>query len=246
MQRKPLVMANWKLYGDFESISSWQQSFQTSDNVDAVLCPPFPFLSSVAKAERTFALGAQNVSQHLEGAFTGEVSARMLKSCLVDYVIVGHSERRALYGETDQIAFEKVQTVIAQDLRAVLCVGENQEEREAGTTFDIIEQQLERILTLSEQDISKLVVAYEPIWAIGTGLAATPDMANEVHHFIRNRLAKVTQDVAQSVQILYGGSVKPNNAAQLAKMPDIDGALVGGASLDAQSFTEICQAFGAS
>ena len=245
MQRQPLVIANWKLHGATTDIQSWCASLNMPANVAAALCPPFPYLALASENKIPF--GAQNVSQHHSGAFTGEVSASMLKELGTTYALIGHSERRSIFNETDETVAQKVQAALKEGVVPVLCVGESQFEREEGLTFQVVGQQLEQVLDgLDPKATPSIVIAYEPVWAIGTGLAATPELADEVHRFIRNKLAKKSKDMAQSVQILYGGSVKPGNAADLAKMPDIDGALVGGASLDAQSFNDICLAFSAS
>ena len=210
-------------------------------NSECLICPPYPYLAKVQEllAGSEIALGAQNVSQHSEGAFTGEVSVAMLKEMGCSYVIVGHSERRALYGESDAEIAEKVIAALQGDLIPILCVGESLQQREAGETLEVIERQVAAVLNvLSPQQCQQLVIAYEPVWAIGTGLTATPQQAQQVHGHIRQLLG----GAADAVRVLYGGSVKAANAAELFAQPDIDGALVGGASLNADEFMQIVQA----
>ena len=216
-----------------------------SDRVGLVVCPPYPYLASVASqlAGSSVQLGAQNVSEHDKGAFTGEVAPAMLHDVGCRYVIVGHSERRTLYGESSALVAEKMAAALAAGLIPILCVGETLEEREAGSTEAVVGGQL--AAAIERNGIAALgasVIAYEPVWAIGTGMTATPEQAQDVHRYIRAVLAKQDSGVADGVQILYGGSVKGDNAAGLLGMPDIDGGLIGGASLKAADFLAIARA----
>ena len=216
-----------------------------SDRVDMLVCPPSVYLESVGKAVAGsgIALGAQTVSEHESGAYTGEVSPGMLLDMGCTYVIVGHSERRALYGETSEQVAAKFATAQAAGLIPVLCVGETQAQREAGDTSAVVDEQLDAVLNTSGvAALTKAVIAYEPVWAIGTGLTATPEQAQDVHQHIRGRIAAHDEAVAAGVQILYGGSCKGSNAAGLFAQPDIDGGLIGGASLKAEDFLAIAAA----
>jgi len=216
-----------------------------ADNVSLLVCPPFPYLASVASQLQGSAveLGAQNVSEHQAGAYTGEVASRMLRDVGCRYVIVGHSERRALYGESSAQVAEKMAAALGAGLVPILCVGEMLEEREAGSTEEVVGEQLGAALERSGIAAFKgSVIAYEPVWAIGTGKTATPEQAQDVHRYIRSVLAEQDASVAETVQILYGGSVKGDNAAGLFAMPDIDGGLIGGASLKPADFLAIARA----
>ena len=212
-------------------------------NVEIVLCPPFTSLSDVRDiiTDTNISLGAQNMFWEEEGAFTGEVSPKMLKSLGCKYVIIGHSERRAYFGENNETVNKKVKSALKHGLFPIMCVGEKLEEREAGSTFDVVRDHVENgLLDVGEKEIPNIVLAYEPVWAIGTGKNATPDEAEEVHKFIRELLSKkYGKDTSESLRIQYGGSVKPANIESLIRQKDIDGALVGGASLKAESFIEI-------
>ena len=211
--------------------------------VDVAICPPFLYLSDLKEvlSKTSIDLGAQNVSQIKSGAYTGEVSAQMLNDFACRYVIVGHSERRTLYGENDQLVAEKFVAVQANNMEPILCVGELLEEREANITEEVVARQLDAVIELAGiQAFNQAVIAYEPVWAIGTGKTATPEQAQEVHEFIRLRLARHDNAVADNVRILYGGSVKADNAKQLFELADIDGGLIGGASLIAEDFLSIC------
>ena len=212
-----------------------------------VVCPPFPYIEMASDYanDSYFAVGAQNVSDREGGAFTGEVSAAMLESCEIDYCIVGHSERRAYYGESDAAVAAKVDRLLAHGLKPIVCVGEVLEEREAGRHFEVVKRQVEGALFhLTAEQLQDVVVAYEPVWAIGTGKTATPEQAQEIHHHIREVLAaKYGKEVADGISILYGGSCKPSNAKELFACPDIDGGLIGGASLKAKDFMGIITAF---
>ena len=211
--------------------------------IDIVVCPPFTALSEVSKKiiESNIRLGAQNMSEHTGGAYTGEIAAEMLKEFLVRYVILGHSERRQYQEESDSLISKKALTAHAASIKPIICVGETLEQRESDVTKDVIESQIKGSLAgLTSEQMLETVIAYEPIWAIGTGKTASSAQAQEAHRFIRSVLAELHGDnVAKQVRIQYGGSVKPGNARELMSQPDIDGALVGGASLDAKNFSEI-------
>jgi len=236
MSRAPLVAGNWKLHGSRASnralLDALLRGMVGLEGVDCAVCVPFPYLGEVAEQLRGTALawGAQNVSEHARGAYTGEVSAAMLAEFGCRYVIVGHSERRQLYGETDAQAAAKFAAAQAAGLTPILCVGETLEERDTGSTEQVVARQLESVL--AKNDFGSAVLAYEPVWAIGTGRNATPRQAQDVHAFLRRKLSEQTR-------ILYGGSVKPENAAAIFAMPDVDGGLIGGASLVAQDFLTI-------
>ena len=247
--RQQLVAGNWKMHGSLptnqkllEAVIRAAASLRASG---CAVCVPFPYLAQ-AQAQLTgsrVAWGAQNVSQHPHGAFTGEVSAAMLADFGCRYVIVGHSERRSLYGEDDALVAAKAGAVQAAGMVPIVCVGETLGEREAGATERVVARQLEAVLTrLGAKGLEKAVVAYEPVWAIGTGRTASPEQAQAVHQFIRSRVAADSERVAAGLRILYGGSVKGANAGGLFAMPDIDGGLVGGASLDPGEFAAICDA----
>ena len=215
-------------------------------DVEVVVCPPFTALSRVAPLLEggTVKLGAQNMHPAANGAFTGEISAEMLRSHFASYVILGHSERRSIFGETDAFVNEKVQAAIKNQLKPILCVGESLEEREAGATLGVIERQLEGGLKdIDGETTAGIVVAYEPVWAIGTGKVATPEQAQEVHAFIRGWLeSRYDKSTSQKMRLLYGGSMKPSNAQELLAQADIDGGLIGGAALDANSFIDLVTA----
>ncbi len=214
-------------------------------DVAVAVCVPFPYLAQAQAvlSGTPVAWGAQNLSEQAQGAFTGEVSASMLQDFSCRYVLVGHSERRAIYGETDSLVAEKFAAALASGLRPVFCVGETLEQRDAGKTLEVVFAQIDAVLArVGVAAFSGAVVAYEPVWAIGTGRTATSAQAQEVHAAIRAKLAKLDAGVAEGLQILYGGSVKPGNAVELFSMPDIDGGLIGGASLVASDFLAICAA----
>jgi triosephosphate isomerase len=242
---RPLVVGNWKMHGTTSSIDALLSGIarELSDAIDAdyAVCPPNIYIP-LAKDKlslTTVKVGAQNVALEDEGAFTGEVSAVMLADIGCDYVIVGHSERRALFGESSSLVAHKAAKVIAKGMTPIVCVGESLQDREAGNTLTVVKQQLDAVLTENREDLASIVLAYEPVWAIGTGLTATPEQAQEVHQYLRECVAKVDETVAASIKILYGGSVKPSNSASLFGQKDIDGALVGGASLVAEDFIAI-------
>lgn len=247
--RSKLVAGNWKMHGgtvqNRDLLAAILAGTEGLERADVAVCVPFPYLSQVqAMLQRTHvAWGAQNVSQHDKGAYTGEVSAAMLTDFGCRYVIVGHSERRALYGEDSHTVALKFKAAQAAGLTPVLCIGETLDQREAGITEQVVAEQLDAVTGLmSIPAMAGSVLAYEPVWAIGTGKTASPDQAQDVHAFIRSRIAARSPEVAVNLQILYGGSVKANNAAELFAMPDIDGGLVGGASLVADEFIAICRA----
>lgn len=247
--RQPLVAGNWKMNGTRESVRTLiegiRQGVEQVERTAVAVCPPFVYLELVGSLlEGTkIVLGAQNVAKEEPGAFTGEIAAPMLKDVGCRYVIVGHSERRTLYGETDQLVAEKYLRVRAEGLTPIVCVGELLAEREAGNTEQVATRQLDAVIALAGVDsLQDSVIAYEPVWAIGTGKTATPEQAQEVHAFIRARVAASSDEVAQHVRILYGGSVNAKNALELFRMTDIDGGLIGGASLKAADFLAICRA----
>ena len=215
-----------------------------SGNAELVVCPPAIFLMKVGGmlAESDIALGAQNVCDQESGAYTGEISAAMLKQCGCRYAIVGHSERRSLYRESDQLVAARFAMALSSALIPILCVGESLQEREQGITEAVVSRQLDAVIEVSGiSAVAGSVIAYEPVWAIGTGKVATPEQAQAVHRFIRDKLAELDKQVAEKIQILYGGSMNPSNAAELLSQPDIDGGLIGGASLKAADFVAIAQ-----
>ncbi len=244
--RKKLVAGNWKMHGSLAENAALLSALKPAlAGIEAVVCVPFPFLAQ-AQAELTdssIAWGAQNVSEQARGAFTGEVSAAMLLEFGCTYVIVGHSERRSLYGESDALVASKYMAAQAAGLIPILCVGESLEERESGVTEAVVARQLDAVIKVAGvSSLSKAVIAYEPVWAIGTGKTASPEQAQAVHAFIRSKIAVLDAGVADQLVIQYGGSVKASNAAELMVQPDIDGGLIGGASLVADEFVAICQA----
>ena len=245
--RKIIIAGNWKLNKTsleaIELVNALKRELVDINAVDIVVCPPFTALSDVKEVllESNIVLGAQNVYWDDSGAFTGEVSAPMLKAIEVQYVIIGHSERRQFFGETNETVNKRIKAALKHKLIPIVCVGENLQEREANKTFDVIRNHVEGSLAgFSKDEIAGMVIAYEPVWAIGTGKTATSQQAQEVHHYIRGLLEKMAgRETAQAVRIQYGGSVKPENTAELMGQEDIDGALVGGASLKADSFAAI-------
>lgn len=245
--RQRLVAGNWKMNGTPESVASLLSELAVLPAIDAemAVCPPFVFIGAALAALQGSAIrvGGQNLSEHDSGAYTGETEGKMLAAMGCKYVIVGHSERRSLYGETDQLVAAKF--IKAQDagLVPILCIGETLEQREAGQATETVGQQLQAVIDAAGiETLNNAVLAYEPVWAIGTGKTATPEQAQEIHKFLREKLAGQNQQVADKLRILYGGSVKAANAAELFSQPDIDGALVGGASLDAKEFAAIAAA----
>lgn len=249
MIRQKIVAGNWKMNGSTETIDALLDGLLKIEdsNSEVVVSPSFPYLSAVSNkiAESSLVLAAQNVSQEAKGAYTGEVSTSMLSDFGVKYVLLGHSERRSLFGETDDLVALKVKTVLDSKLTPILCIGETLSERELNKTIEVCTRQLQAVIdVVGIESFTKLVVAYEPVWAIGTGLSASSEQAQEVHQSIRAFLATMSEDVSQRVQILYGGSVKASTSSALFDMPDVDGALVGGASLDAKEFLDIVKAAG--
>ncbi len=248
--RKPIVAGNWKMNKTateaVDLVTDIRRDLAEMSAVDVVLCPPFTALKPVSDliTDTQIGLGAQTMHWEKSGAYTGEISAEMLRDLYCHYVILGHSERRAYFGETDEIVNKKAKAALAANLKPIVCVGETLEEREAEKTEQVVETQVRGSLAdLGRDGLLDTIVAYEPVWAIGTGKTATKEQAQEVHAFIRGLLKDLADDtVADSVRIQYGGSVKPNNAADLFAQPDIDGGLIGGAALDAASFADIVRA----
>ena len=245
--RKTIVAGNWKMNASKESVNKLVLDILSGmDNVSSkvVICAPFPYLSQVEAliSHSQVSLGAQNLNINTSGAFTGEVSADMIKDFGAQHVIVGHSERRSLYGETNTIVAEKVKAALDSDLIPLFCVGETLEQREAGETESVVADQINTVVDLvGIAAFLKIVVAYEPVWAIGTGVTASPEQAQSVHAFIRQLLANKSNDVAQQTPILYGGSMNAANANELIACADIDGGLIGGASLKPEDFLQICR-----
>lgn len=245
--RRPLIAGNWKMFKTCsEAVETAEQLIRfvgATRNTDVMIAPPFTALAPVSDVVKgsCVSLGAQNLFWEAQGAFTGEISPAMLVSAGCTYVIIGHSERRQYFNETDQTVNKKIRAAINNELIPVMCVGESEKERESKDTFYVLDKQIKKGLEgFSSDDLKKLVIAYEPVWAIGTGKTATSDQAQEVHQFLRTVLEKSFGNMlAKSIRILYGGSVKPNNIAELMAMPDVDGALVGGASLDPETFSKI-------
>ncbi len=245
--RKLLIAGNWKMNKTvaegLDLVQELVREVNQVKEIDIVVCPPFTALSEVSKKiiESNIRLGAQNMSEHTGGAYTGEIAAEMLKEFLVRYVILGHSERRQYQDESDSLISKKALAAHAASIKPIICVGETLEQREADVTKDVIGSQIKGSLAgLTSDQMLETVIAYEPVWAIGTGKTASSEQAQEVHQFIRSVLSELHgADIAKQVRIQYGGSVKPGNARELMSQPDIDGALVGGASLDAKNFSEI-------
>src|SRR6266852_2492373 len=246
-ERKLIIAGNWKMNKTvaegLDLVADNKRDLSNVKEVDIVVCPPFTALSEVSKAilNTNVRLGAQNMSEHNSGAFTGEIAAGMLKEFSVRYVILGHSERRQYQKESDDLISKKAIAAHGASLKPIVCVGETLAEREAGKTEKVLATQVRGSLAgLSQQQMEETVVAYEPVWAIGTGQTATTEQAQEVHLFVRRLLGEIFgETVARRVRIQYGGSVKPSNARELMSQPDVDGALVGGASLEARSFADI-------
>jgi triosephosphate isomerase len=247
MARTPYIAANWKMNKTIAEAAEFVDALLpriAATQHDVVICAPFTALQEVVERRRGTAVrvAAQNMHEGDAGAFTGEISAPMLVELDVEAVVLGHSERRQFFGETDEALAQKVPAALAADLEPILCVGESEEARDGGQTEEVLERQLQADLAgVSDEDVAKVVIAYEPIWAIGTGKVATPEQAQEACAFIRDVL-RARGAAADEVRILYGGSVKPGNAAELLALPDVDGALVGGAALDAEDFAAIVEA----
>ncbi len=246
-ERKALIAGNWKMYKTcaeaVDEAKALVDRVQPMDDREMMIAPTYTALAQVSEVLKgsPVALGAQNLYWENEGAYTGEISAPMLISAGCSHAIIGHSERRQYFGETDDTVNKKIETAINHDLIPVFCIGESEQERDLNQTFSVLDKQVTKGLNnISSKDLGTLIIAYEPIWAIGTGKTATTEQAQEVHQFIRSLIDKAFgSELAQSMRILYGGSVKPENIDELMAMPDVDGALVGGASLKADSFSNI-------
>jgi triosephosphate isomerase len=245
--RKPLIAGNWKMFKTcpeaVETAATLVKLVAGTTDMDVMIAPPFTALAPVSDVVRgsSVSLGAQNLFWETQGAFTGEISPGMLVSAGCTYVIIGHSERRQHFNETDETVNKRIRAALNNDLIPVMCVGETEKERESKDTFSVLDKQVKKGLEgFSSNDLKRLVIAYEPVWAIGTGRTATSGQAQEVHQFLRSMIEKSFGNMlAKSIRILYGGSVKPNNIKELMAMPDVDGALVGGASLDPETFSKI-------
>ncbi len=248
--RKNIVAGNWKMNTNLTEgidLARGIASQNPNDKVELIIAPPFTHLSeihNIIKDSKVF-LAAQNVSEHTSGAYTGEVAANMLKSVGVGLVIIGHSERRAYFKESGEALFKKIKNALAEGMKVIYCVGEGLEEREKGMQNEVVKKQLEESLfLLSEQEMSNVIIAYEPVWAIGTGKTASPEQAQEMHSFIRKSVqAKYGQAISDTISLLYGGSCKPSNAQELFAQKDIDGGLIGGAALKAEDFLKIANSF---
>ena len=246
--RKTIVAGNWKMNASKDSVESLVTDILSgaSDvSTDIIVCAPFPYLSQVEVLIEgsNLMLGAQNLNVNASGAFTGEVSAEMIKDFGANHVIVGHSERRSLYGETSEIVAEKTKAAIDSGLTPILCLGESLDQRESGKTESVVSEQLNKVIKMvGIEAFNNIIIAYEPVWAIGTGMTATPEQAQAVHKFIRDLLASSSQDIAHKTAILYGGSMNASNAVELISCADIDGGLIGGAALKAEDFLQICKA----
>ena len=248
MKRKKIVAGNWKMNMTLDESIELSNALINikKPNVDVMIAPSFTNIYFLKKYFDTHQIDviAQNVNQNSKGAFTGEISVEMLKSIGVNCVIIGHSERRSLFGETDQILFKKVNYATSNDMNVIFCIGEELQQRQNGNYFDVIQKQLEiGVLGLSTELIKKVTLAYEPVWAIGTGVTANPDQIQEIHQFIRNLIHQSFDErISNSIRILYGGSVKPTNAVEIFNLPDVDGGLIGGASLKFTDFQSIVEA----
>jgi len=248
--RKKIVAGNWKMNKTLQEGIALAQEVEkmasgVPGDVELIIAPPFIHLTEVKKLLNRVKLGAQNCASEASGAFTGEVSASMLASAGVQFVIIGHSERRSYYGETNSIINKKVRLALQNNLNPIFCCGEVLSEREKGKHLDVVKEQLEEgLFSLSPDEFSKVIIAYEPVWAIGTGVNATPAQAQEMHQYIRSLIAsKYDETIASNTSILYGGSCKPSNAGELFANPDVDGGLIGGASLKAEDFIGIAKAY---
>ena len=243
--RKPIIAGNWKMHKTIAEALEFVNEVKdrvNNDKVEAVICAPFTLLKDLKQATKgtNIKIGAQNMHFEEKGAFTGEISPLMLKELDMDYVVIGHSERRQYFNETDETVNKKVLKAVEVGIDPILCVGETLEEREAGNTKDVCKVQVEKALeNVSKEDLAKVVIAYEPVWAIGTGKTATSEDANDVIAYIREVVANLYGELANEVRIQYGGSVKPSNVAEIMNQSDIDGALVGGASLEANDYVEL-------
>lgn len=243
--RKPIIAGNWKMHKTIAEALDFVNAVKdrvNNDNVEAVICAPFTLLKDLKEATKgtNIKIGAQNMHFEEKGAFTGEISPLMLKELDMDYVVIGHSERRQYFNETNETVNKKVLKALEVGIDPILCVGETLEEREAGNTKDVCKVQVEKALeNVSKEDLAKVVIAYEPVWAIGTGKTATSEDANDVIAYIREVVANLYGELANEVRIQYGGSVKPSNVAEIMNQSDIDGALVGGASLEANDYVDL-------
>ena len=243
--RKPIIAGNWKMHKTIAEALEFVNEVKdrvNNDKVEAVICAPFTLLKDLKQATKgtNIKIGAQNMHFEEKGAFTGEISPLMLKELDMDYVVIGHSERRQYFNETDETVNKKVLKALEVGIDPILCVGETLEEREAGNTKDVCKVQVEKALeNVSKEDLAKVVIAYEPVWAIGTGKTATSEDANDVIAYIREVVANLYGELANEVRIQYGGSVKPSNVAEIMNQSDIDGALVGGASLEANDYVKL-------
>lgn len=243
--RKPIIAGNWKMHKTIAEALEFVNEVKdrvNNDKVEAVICAPFTLLKDLKQATKgtNIKIGAQNMHFEEKGAFTGEISPLMLKELDMDYVVIGHSERRQYFNETDETVNKKVLKALEVGIDPILCVGETLEEREAGNTKDVCKVQVEKALeNVSKEDLAKVVIAYEPVWAIGTGKTATSEDANDVIAYIREVVANLYGELANEVRIQYGGSVKPSNVAEIMNQSDIDGALVGGSSLEANDYVEL-------
>lgn len=247
--RQKIVAANWKLNKTLSEgialVNFLQSKINEHDEVIKIICPTFALLhpiGTILESNKKFYLGAQNCSAYEKGAFTGEVSANILKSVGCEYVIIGHSERRKLFGETDEMLFQKLKLALQSQLKVIYCVGEELEQRKEKLHFNVVKSQLDNLLRLSKEELRQVIIAYEPVWAIGTGVNATPKQAQEMHAYIREILATIDSEIANAMPILYGGSCNSMNAGQLFQQKDIDGGLIGSASLKGEEFLQIIYA----
>ena len=246
--RKTIVAGNWKMNASKDSVESLVTDILSGArdvSAEVIVCAPFPYFSQVEAliGGSNLMLGAQNLNVNASGAFTGEVSAEMIKDFGANHVIVGHSERRSLYGETSEIVAEKTKAAIDSGLTPILCLGESLDQRETGKTESVVSEQLNKVIkAVGIEAFNNIIVAYEPVWAIGTGVTASPEQAQAVHKFIRDLLASSDQNIADKTAILYGGSMNAGNAVELISCSDIDGGLIGGAALKAEDFLQICKA----
>lgn len=246
--RQAMVAGNWKMNGSRASVKELVDGINAGlggVTAEVVVCPPFVYIPYVvgATSESAVKVGAQNMCDQDSGAYTGEVAGPMLKDIGCDYVIIGHSERRAMYGESDEVTAIKYGAVLKNGLKPIFCIGETLEEREQGITEEVVGRQIDAILEAEGvASLANAVLAYEPVWAIGTGKTASPEQAQDVHAFIRSKISALDAGIAEGLRILYGGSMNPGNAAELCSQPDIDGGLIGGASLKSEDFLVICNA----
>jgi len=247
--RQPMIAGNWKMNGSSESIKELiagiKAGMSAVKKAQVVVCPPAIYIPQVSAdvSGSKINVGSQNICDQDKGAFTGEIAGSMLNDLGCGYAIIGHSERRALYGESDELIAKRFAAARRNDIKPIFCIGETLEEREQGVTNDVCSRQIDAVIALEGVEaLADGVIAYEPVWAIGTGKTASPEQAQEVHAFIRNKIRKLNAKVAEGLQILYGGSMNAGNAAELLAQPDIDGGLIGGASLKAEDFLAICTA----